>query len=272
MKKYIFMTMGAFLLALGINGFISPFNMVIGGAGGIGIILKKLFEIPLWASNLGINIPLLFYSAFQKGIKYTKDIILSTFIFSFFLAITESFIFIENDIFLATVFGGFLTGAGLGLVLKADTTTGGSELFAVLLHDTFPHITVSRLLLYIDTTIIIGGMFILGIEPTMYAIITLYISTKVIDLMVEEVDFAKAAFIICKDPDPVLKAISKKLQRGATIISTKGSYTKQPNYIILAVVSKREISHLKSAISEGDKKAFVIVTDVREIMGEFNRR
>ena len=165
-----------------------------------------------------------------------------------------------------------MTGAGLGLVLKANTTTGGSELLAVLLHDKFKHITMSRLLLYIDAIIRIGGMFILGFESTMYAIITLYISIKVIDLMVEEIDFAKTAFIICKDPEPVLNAIFKNLQRGATIINTIGSYTQKPNYIVLAVVSKREIGILKTSISESDKNAFVIVTDVREIMGEFNRR
>ena len=123
----------------------------------------------------------------------------ATFIYSLSLGFTEDFVFVDNDIFLATVFGGILTGAGLGLVLKADTTTGGSELLAVLLHDKFKHVTISRLLLYIDAIIIMGGMFILGFEPTMYAIITLYISIKVIDLIVEEIDFAKAAFIICKD-------------------------------------------------------------------------
>ena len=268
MKKYIYITLGSLLLSIGINGFLSPFNMVIGGAGGIGIILQKLFSVPLWASNLAINIPLLFFATFQKGVKYTKDIMVATFIYSLFLGFTEDFVFVDNDIFLATVFGGILTGAGLGLVLKANTTTGGSELLAVLLHDKFKHITISRLLLYIDAIIIIGGMFILGFESTMYAIITLYISIKVIDLMVEEIDFAKAAFIICKDPEPVFK----NLQRGATIINTIGSYTQKPNYIVLAVVSKREIGILKTSISESDKNAFVIVTDVREIMGEFNRR
>ena len=272
MKKYIYITLGSLLLSISINGFLSPFNMVIGGAGGIGIILQKLFSVPLWASNLAINIPLLFFATFQKGVKYTKDIMVATFIYSLFLGFTEDFVFVDNDIFLATVFGGILTGAGLGLVLKANTTTGGSELLAVLLHDKFKHITISRLLLYIDAIIIIGGMFILGFESTMYAIITLYISIKVIDLMVEEIDFAKTAFMICKDPEPVLNAIFKNLQRGATIINTIGSYTQKPNYIVLAVVSKREIGILKTSISESDKNAFVIVTDVREIMGEFNRR
>ena len=205
MKKYIYITLGSLLLSIGINGFLSPFNMVIGGAGGIGIILQKLFSVPLWASNLALNIPLLFFATFQKGVKYTKDIMVATFIYSLSLGFTEDFVFVDNDIFLATVFGGILTGAGLGLVLKADTTTGGSELLAVLLHDKFKHVTISRLLLYIDAIIIMGGMFILGFEPTMYAIITLYISIKVIDLIVEEIDFAKAAFIICKDPEPVLK-------------------------------------------------------------------
>lgn len=272
MKKYIYITLGSLLLSIGINGFLSPFNMVIGGAGGIGIILQKLFSVPLWTSNLALNIPLLFFATFQKGVKYTKNIMVATFIYSLSLGFTEDFVFVDNDIFLATVFGGILTGAGLGLVLKADTTTGGSELLAVLLHDKFKHVTISRLLLYIDAIIIMGGMFILGFEPTMYAIITLYISIKVIDLIVEEIDFAKAAFIICKDPEPVLNAIFKNLQRGATIINTIGSYTQKPNYIVLAVVSKREIGILKTSISESDKNAFVIVTDVREIMGEFNRR
>ena len=77
MKKYIYITLGSLLLSIGINGFLSPFNMVIGGAGGIGIILQKLFSVPLWASNLAINIPLLFFATFQKGVKYTKDIMVA---------------------------------------------------------------------------------------------------------------------------------------------------------------------------------------------------
>ena len=113
MKKYIYITLGSLLLSIGINGFLSPFNMVIGGAGGIGIILQKLFSVPLWASNLALNIPLLFFATFQKGVKYTKDIMVATFIYSLSLGFTEDFVFVDNDIFLATVFGGILTGAGL---------------------------------------------------------------------------------------------------------------------------------------------------------------
>lgn len=272
MKKYIYISLGAFLLALGISGFLTPFNMVIGGAGGIGIILLRLFSVPIWATNLALNTPLLIISAFQRGVKYTKDILIATLLFSLFLALTQSFVFIDEDIFLACVFGGIFTGAGLGLVIKADCSTGGSDLLANMLHNTFPHISISKFLLIIDSIIIGCGIFILGPVPTMYAIITLYISTKVIDLIVEEIDFAKAAFIICTNPDTVSSAISQKLRRGATIINTKGFYSQKQNYIVLTVVTKRQISVLKSAISEADRKAFVIVTDVREIMGEFRRR
>lgn len=272
MKKYICIISGAFLLSLGLNGFLAPFNMVLGGVGGIGIILQKLLSIPLWITNLALNTPLLLLATLQKGIKYTKNIIIATFIYSLFLGITENFSFVNNDIFLATVFGGTLTGAGLGLVLKADTTTGGSELLAVLLHDKLTHISVSRLILYIDAAIISAGVFILGIEPTMYAIISLYISTKIIDLIIEDINFAKAVFIICKNPNHILTTVLKNIKRGATIINSVGSYTQEPNYIIFTVVSKREISLLKSSVFREDKNAFVIVTDVREIMGEFKRK
>ena len=100
MKKYIYITLGSLLLSIGINGFLSPFNMVIGGAGGIGIILQKLFSVPLWTSNLALNIPLLFFATFQKGVKYTKDIMVATFIYSLSLGFTEDFVFVDNDIFL----------------------------------------------------------------------------------------------------------------------------------------------------------------------------
>lgn len=269
MRRWIFIISGTFLMAVGLNGFLAPHNLVTGGATGIALIILRLLNIPMWLTNIIINVPLLSASVKLKGFRYTKYTLYSTFLLSFFMGLTENLNYPDMDVLLGSVFGGLITGAGLGLVLRGNATTGGSDLAADLVRIYLPHISISRLMMFFDVAIILAGLYVLGAEPVLYAIISVYIISKTIDAVLEGLDFAKAAFIISDNAADIGTAITQKLKRGATMFDGTGMYTQTQKNMLVVVMASREISKLKSVINEIDSSCFVFISDVREIMGDF---
>ena len=195
MKKWTIIITGIILLSLGLNLLLEPHALVIGGATGIAVIFKKTFNIPLYITNLLIDIPLVIAAIKLKGFSFVKDTLIATILLSAFLAVTSYLPVIKTDLILAAVFGGLLCGVGIGLILKGNTTTGGSDLLALIIHQFYPHITTARIMIVIDMIIVISGAFVLGVTPALYALISIYIIGKTIDIVLEGFDFAKAVFI-----------------------------------------------------------------------------
>lgn len=269
MKRWIFIVIGALLMAIGLNGFLAPHNLVIGGATGISLIVLRILGIPMWFTNLIINLPLLAASIWLKGGKFTKDTLYSTILLSFFMGITENLPYFYTDVLLGTVFGGLISGAGLGLVFKGNSTTGGTDLAAGLVRIFMPHLSMARIMLFMDIVIILLGFFVLGPSAALYAIITVYIISKTIDIVLEGLDFAKAAFIISDKAEEIGIDITKKLRRGATLFNGKGMYTNRDKNMIIVVTASKEIAKLKMLAKETDPKSFIFISDVKEIMGDF---
>ncbi|MGN1318957.1 MAG: YitT family protein [Lachnospirales bacterium] len=268
-KKWIFIVLGTFLMAVALNGFLAPHNLVIGGATGISLIVLRLFNIPMWLTNLIIDIPLLICAIKIKGKNFAKNTLISTILLSFFIGITEYIPYFETDILMGSLYGGIISGIGLGLVFKVNSTTGGSDLAAGLLKKFFPHISVARIMLIIDVIVIGLGLFVLGIRSVLYAIIAVYIISKTIDIVLEGLDFAKAAFIISDKSEEIGKEINTKLKRGATLFNGTGMYTHNPKNMLIVVMSSKQIAKLKDITTTIDNKSFIFITDVREIMGDF---
>ncbi len=256
-------------MAIGLNGFLAPHNLVIGGATGISLIVLRVFKIPMWLTNLMVNIPLLAASVKLKGLKFTKDTLYSTLLLSFFMGVTENLPYFKTDILLGTVFGGLISGTGLGLVFKGNSTTGGSELAAELVRIFISHISIARMMFIIDITVILLGFFVLGPSAALYAIITVYIISRTIDIVLEGLDFAKAAFIISDKAEEIGLDITKRLKRGATLFKGRGVYTNKDKNMIIVVTASKEIAKLKKLSAETDPKSFIFISDVREIMGDF---
>lgn len=271
MKKWITITAGLVLMSLALNLLLEPHSLVIGGATGVGVILKKLFNIPLSVTNLMVNIPLLIAAIKIKGFYFLKDTLISTLLLSAILEITSFIPPIKTDLILAAVFGGLISGTGIGLIFKGNATTGGSDLLAAIIHVFCPHITTGRIMLVIDILIVVLGIFVLGTTPALYALISIYIMSKIIDVVLEGLDFAKAVFITSRNCTAIGLALTSRLTRGATYIDCKGMYTKEEKGMLLIVVSAREIGKLKEIVNDIDKNAFVIVNDVREIQGNFRK-
>ena len=271
---YLLIIIGTTLLALSINLFFDKLGMVIGGVTGIAIVIKELTEhlmtggIPIWITNLVINVPLFIVAIIVKGKSFGKRSLFATLYLSFALYITQGVPAITEDILLGCVFGGVIGGVGLGHVFLALATTGGTDLAASIIQHFVKYISVAKIMMILDAIIIACGFVVFGAEKTMYALISVYISIKVIDAILEGLQFAKAAFIITDRPDEISSALLTQLDRGVTGLHGEGMYTGNDKKVLLCVVSQRQIIQVKDIVRGQDEDAFVIVADVREVLGE----
>lgn len=271
---YVFVIIGTVLMAVSINLVYEPLGMVTGGITGLAIVIKELtgfiFKggIPLWVTNIILNIPLLIFAVYILGKKLLLNTLFATLCLSAALAIIPSVSILPEDYLLSAVFGGALGGVGLGMIFVASASTGGTDLLAMLIHRFKPYYSIPRILIVIDGFVVIVGAMVFGISKTLYAIIAVYITTKVSDGILEGLKFAKMAYVISDSYDEIAKAIMEKLERGVTGVYAKGMYSNKDKKMLFCVVSKKEIVDLTELVSEIDPKAFIIVSDVREVMGE----
>lgn len=272
--KYINIMIGCFLLALSLNIFLKPNNFVLGGVTGLGIILESVFKttfnlpFPVWLSNILINLPLFLIAYKIFGFKFLGNTIFATFFLSFALAITHWVPTFTEDIFLAAVFGAVLDGIGLGIIIKNRCSTGGTDLMAIIANKFLKHVQISKILLCIDASIIFLGILVFGVRPTLYAVMSVFIVSKVIGIVVDGVDFAKAVFIISDKSEEIGQSILKVISRGATSLNAKGMYTKKDKNVIFCVVKQKQIPELKEVVAEIDENAFVVIANVSEVMGQ----
>lgn len=275
--EYLYIIVGTTILAIAINVFFDPFEIVTGGVSGLAIIIKSFAEInlnlniPLWLTNLTLNIPLFAIGIKTLGAKQLSRTIFATLYLSLALYYTK---FIPVDLFnniepiLISLFGGVLSGLGIGLVLRSSATTGGTDLLASIIHKYMRHFSISKILFVLDTLIILLGIFMFGINKAMYAIVAVYTTSKVIDSVLEGLSFSKAALIISENSKEIAKQILSDLDRGVTGLNGKGMYTSQSKEVLLCVVSRKEIIHLKDIVKSIDNNAFLLIFDIKETLGE----
>lgn len=273
----IYIILGTLLMALALNIYLEPNLLVTGGASGVGIITEYLSErylpsvIPLWFTNLLVNIPLILWAKFVLGNKFVKKTLLGTVLLSLFLKLTSVIPqLVYYDDFINSIFGGALMGVGIGFVLKGGATTGGSDLLATLINKKNQALSVSALIFLIDVVVIIGGMFIFGVSKALYSVISVYITTQAINLILEGLNFARVAFIMSDKGDDIAKSLINHLARGVTVLYGEGGYSGIPKNVLMIVVSRKQLSNVKNIVSGVDKTAFMFVTDVREVLGDFN--
>lgn len=276
-RDYLFILLGTTVLALGINFFIAPANLVTGGVTGIAIIVEYLskqslgFPIPLWMTNLAINIPLFAISIKQRGLSFGKKSLVSSVYLTFalwFTAMIPNPFATENDLLLTAIFGGALVGVGLGLVLRASATTGGTDMLATIIKFKYNKFPISNLIMALDCTIILLGFFTFGARKALYAVICVFVISKVVNSILEGMHFAVAAFIMSDKSEELGEELMKRINRGATGLKAKGMYTKKDKDMLFIVVSKKEIHQLREVVKEIDDKAFITIAEVREVLGE----
>lgn len=266
-----FTAVGCFISALGISSFLAPLKLSSGGISSLATVFLHLFHIPLSVTNLVFNIALFIFAYRFLGKGTVVKTLLGIGLFSLSLQITSSLIPIypEEDLFMATIVGGVLVGVGIGLVVRRDGSTGGSDLAALILHRIFPHIPVATFVLVIDCSIIVlAGFLFQSISITLYSMVSLYVSSKLIDMIITMGDAAKSVYIISPKSQEIADGIMKEFVRGVTGIQSKGMYSDTDTLMLLCAVSPKEMPALMRMVHSYDENAFVIISDAREVVGE----
>ncbi|PSR36090.1 MAG: YitT family protein [Sulfobacillus thermosulfidooxidans] len=267
---YGMIVVGTAITAIGINSFYVPAKISDGGVSGIGIILLYVLHIPLWVTLTILNVPLLWLSKKLWGNRVGLRTVFGTFMLSLMVGIMH-FGAVTHNILLATVYGGLLSGVGLGLVFRGRGTTGGSDVIARLLIRFLP-LTMGQGMLAVDFFVIAGFGVIFNPTLAMYSLIALFISSRAIDVVQEGVSYARAFTIVSRDPDTIAARVLATMDRGVTRIGAYGEYTKEPREILYVVVTRGEVSTLKELVYSIDPQAFVVVATVHEVVGEGFRK
>ena len=262
------------IMALAIQCIFEPSGLVTGGFSGIAIIIRKMTAgiveggVPLWLTNLALNVPVFIAALIIKGRKFLGRTVIGTVFLSFWLYVIPQVDLTQGDYMLSAVFGGVITGIGIGFVLLAKATTGGTDMVSALIQKYVRHYSVVQILQVIDGMVVLAGLYVFGLKPALYAIVAIFITSKVSDALMEGMKYSKAAFIITDCYKEIADAIMTQLDRGLTGLDATGMYSGDKKTVLYCVVSKKEIVELKDIVAKIDPKAFVIVTDAREVFGE----
>lgn len=269
-KEIIFILLGTALMAVSVNMVYDRHGMVTGGITGLGIVIKHLSNdvIPIWLTNTLLNIPLFVAAIWIKGWKYIGRTFFATVSLSVFLYIIPATPLFEEDFLLGAIFGGIIAGGGMGLVLMARSTTGGTDLLSALIHERFRHYSIPQILMVVDGVIVLAGIVVFGINQTLYAVIAIFISMKASDFLLEGMKFAKIVYIISDKYKEISDEILYEIDRGVSDIGITGMYSNEEKHMLFCAVSRKEVAMVLDIVHEKDKRAFVVVCDAREVMGE----
>ena len=272
--NYVLILVGTAVMALAIQCIYDRVGLVTGGFTGLTIIIRNITKsvisggIPLWFANIVLNSPLFIYSYVKFGKKFVGRTLFATIMLSVWLYIIPGVDLSGDYYLLAALFGGVFTGVGMGIVLRAGATTGGTDMVAALIQTKMRHYSVVQIMQVMDAAIVIAGLYVFGLRSTLYAVVSIFVSTKVSDGFLEGFKNSKAALIITNHYKEVAARVMDELGRGVTGMDAKGMYTQDYKCVLYCVVSRKEIVQLKEIVNDVDPDAFVIVSDVREVLGE----
>ncbi len=261
----VLLTIGALIAAVALEVFLIPNTILDGGVTGISIIISKLSEIPLSILVLVLNIPFIYVGYKNLGKRFLGRAVYSMVMFSIFLHLFESVDAFTDEILLATVFGGVILGAGVGIVIRFGGCVDGTESVAIVISKK-TNLSVGQVVLIFNLFIYTTAGFMFGFDRAMYSLLTYFITFKVIDLVSEGLEQAKAAMIITDNGKDLSKAIYKKLGRTTTTIKGKGLISGEKE-VLYCVLTRIEVYELRKLVEEMDDSAFISISDVTDIIG-----
>ena len=267
--QFLQIIVGTALVAMSTSLFLLPNQLSSGGFSGIATIVYYLLKIPLGTTVLVLNVPLFIMSLIKNGKHFFLNAVTGTVGLSVFLNIFEKIKPITTDRFLACIYGGIIAGIGTAIILKANASTGGTDLLTQIIKAYKPNIKISNLLVVLDTIIVaMNVIFFKELEIGLYSAITIYVMGKMLDIFFEGIDFAKMIYIISPQNEEIAKQIGERIRRGSTSLYGKGMYKKMDKEVLLCVASRGEVREIRKIVKEIDKNAFVVITNAREVFGE----
>ncbi|GLB59550.1 membrane protein [Cytobacillus sp. NCCP-133] len=266
-RQLFMITIGAMIAAAGLEFFLVPNKILDGGVIGLSIIAAELTGITMSLFLIILNLPFLYIGYRKLGTKFTVHTLYGVIVLSASTAYLHHFQPVTDDLFLATVIGAVILGTGVGLVIRTGGSLDGTEIIAILVSKKRP-VSVGQFIMIVNVFIfILAAFLVFSWETAMYSIITYYIAYKMIDIVVEGLEELKSVTIISDVPEEISDALIKQLGRGMTYIQGQGVFTGEPKKIIYTIVTRIELSALRSIVYDIDPNALVAIENIADVSG-----
>ncbi len=267
LKDIFYIIVGLLLCTFAYRMFLIPNEIAPGGFTGISQLVNHLTGWPIGSIALALNVPLFLISAKMLGLRFGLRSLIATIGFSLlidYLPVPA----VTSDVILASVFGGVVGGVGFGLLMRGQATTGGTDMLARVLHNFFPSLKIGTVLFAVDAAVIIASAFVFDTTAAMYALVSGFLMTKVLDKVLDGVNAAKAYVVISNYADQISARIMEEMDRGITELKGQGAYSGTDKKVLLCVINRTETTRLLDIVASEDDQAFAIAADVSEVLGE----
>lgn len=260
---------GSIVFSLGFQLFLVPNEIVPGGVSGIAMVINYLTGLPVGVLIIIINVPVFWVAWRALGRNFFLKSLVGTAVSSIVVdLIALANITATYDHLLAAVYGGVIMGIGLGVIFVCGASTGGSDIIAKLLEKKYAHVNLGQLMLVVDFFVVLLGIFVFrSYDVAMYALITIFISSKVIDLILYGFDYSKVVYIVSDIPQSLGAVLMQQVDTGLTILYGRGGYSGQEREILMCAIHRQQFVALKQTVRETDPEAFVIISEAREVFG-----
>lgn len=264
---YAMIVLGTLIAGWSFTAFFIPCDIAPGGVTGIATVLAKALPMTVGTLSFILNVPLFLMGWRAVGWRFAVRSFAAMMLLSLFIDVLPGYDLTEN-VMLAAVFGGVLLGAGLGLVVRAGATTGGTDMAARMVHGAAGFLSIPVILFAIDGLVVLVAGMAFGVEAALWALVALYVSSVAMDMVIKGFNTAMQFVIITREPETIIRRIHEELERGCTQLSATGTYSGREIGTLLCVVSRIETPRLKKIVAEADPQAFVTVCNVHEALGE----
>ncbi len=267
LKHFVGIVIGSIIVGVSINTLIIPNEIADGGVTGIAIILHYLFNWPVSWAVLLLNLPLFMLGLRTVGRDFLIFSIVGVGVLSATLSMTTHIPVLTHDTLLAAISGGVLTGIGMGIIFRSRGSLGGTDILAVLFARR-TSFSVGQILLAIDGVIFLGVAILFSPEMAMYAMLYMFIATRVVDLVQVGLSHSKSVMVMTTQPQRIADEIMEKLERGVTLFEATGAFSGEAKQVVYCIINRAELSQIKEIVREQDPQAFVAISEVPEVVGE----
>ncbi len=268
--SYFGIALGSVIMAFSMILFLKSNKIIPGGVMGIANIINYKTGFPIGMTTLCFSIPIFFIGVFALGKEVGIKTIYCNIVYAVVVDIMDTYmVALTDNLFLGSVFGGVLMGTGVAFILGFGATFGGTDLIGRIIHKYIPSIPTQWIMFAFDFLVILSGAILFEPELALFSIVTIFVSTKLIDIIQEGVvSYGKSFFIISEKSEEIAEAILNDLDRGVTALNGRGMYTKQNKDVLYCIVARGQVIHVKNKILDIDSKAFITIGDVREVVGK----
>lgn len=267
--NYMIITAFSFTYAVGISLFLDPNNLAPGGISGVSIMLSRITPIATGTWIMLLNVPIMVLGLWKFGVKFLISTIYCTYISSFFTNLLSGYGALTSDKLLAALAGGTIMAVSLGMVFKAGATTGGVDIIVKVMRLKYKHLKTGNLYLMMDAAVVIlSGIMFRNLETALYAAVTIFVNSVVLDTVLYGKDGAKMIYIISDHPKQITERLLADLDIGVTSLHGEGAYSGKEKEVLMCVMRKPLAPKAQQIVKEEDPEAFMIVSDATEIFGQ----